>query len=109
MGSAANPEQSLQIDAGGSGGMGIECVARINQRANFLALGGRGQGGEHQAGASGRFRAANLGEASAGKAAGQGIDLRDPARRGVGRRADLQTGCWGYASCLLLRLRARRC
>src|SRR5438046_9008359 len=92
--SAANPEQAIEIDSGGHGGVGIEGVAGVNERADFFAARGRGKGGQHEAGASGRFRAADFSETSPGKAAGEGVDLGDAARSGVGCRAYLEARSW---------------
>src|ERR1700693_6104733 len=100
MHSTADPEKPFQVHAGGRSRMWIERIARVNHGADFLALVGCGQGGEHKAGASRRVGAADFGVAPAREPASHGIDLGDAAGSDVGYRPDFQTGGWGYAGQL---------
>jgi hypothetical protein len=67
---AAHPEQLFQVHAGGFGGVRIEAVRRVDQRARFTLGGACGERRDEQTGAARAGRAENFGERAAGQTAG---------------------------------------
>ena len=94
--SAAHPQQAVQFHAGCGGGVGVERVTGIDQSAEFSTAGGGGQSGQQQGGASGGGGAADFGQASAGQAAGQGVEGGDAAGNHFGRWTDIELRRWSY-------------
>ena len=68
----------------------MERISGVDQRAGFATLGGSGEGGEQNTGASGRIRARNFSEAAAGQAAGKCIEGDDPEGDSIGRGPDFE-------------------
>ncbi len=58
----ADPEQAVEIEAGGRGRLDIEHVERVDERHQFSTPAGRGQQAQQQARAARRSRADDLGE-----------------------------------------------
>src|SRR5215472_16142562 len=77
---AANPKELLEFHTPIFGGMWIEGIARIDERANFRGSRSRGQRGYEQAGPSGARRAIDFCEAAAWEASGKLIDGRRASR-----------------------------
>jgi hypothetical protein len=95
--SAADPEQAVEFHSGGGGGVRVEGIAGIDYYAEFSAAGSGGERGEEQAGAAGGGGAADFGEASAGQAAGQGVNGGDAAGSHFRGGTVFELRGWGYA------------
>ena len=86
---ATHPKQAVEAHAGRRGGSRVEGVFGVHQRADFLARRGLGQDGNQQAGASRRSRSKDFRQAAARQPPGSAINLRNPDRNHLRRRARL--------------------
>ena len=62
-----NPNETVEADAGGVGGGGVEGLVGIDEGAGFAAAGGGGEDGVEQGSASGRSRTDDLRQTPAGE------------------------------------------
>jgi hypothetical protein len=85
----ADPQEAIEVDAGGGGGCGVEGIFGVDEGADFFAMGGLGEDGEQQAGAAGGSRSEDFGEAAAGESSGGRVELGDAGGDTLGGRAGL--------------------
>lgn len=80
---ASHPKEIFEIYSSGFGGVRIEGVASVDERAGFGLGCARDENGKQNAGAAGTGRAANFRQAAAGQAARERIDFGDAGGDGL--------------------------
>ena len=82
-GAAANPEQAVEVNADGGGGLGMEVVGHVDPGADAGGLRQTRDERESQRGAAGAFRAGQFGDGADGQAAAECVvESRNAGGRG---------------------------
>jgi hypothetical protein len=83
-GTAADPEEAIEVNAGSSGGLGMERVGHVDPGADAVVLRQTRDEGKGQRCAAGAFGTGELGEGTDGKTAGEGLVESGDAGGGCG-------------------------